>query len=62
MMIYSNTVLPIALDMLFLIYVICSIQLNITSMIIPRYLAEFTQVIEALSVAKSSIISLEKIL
>ena len=58
MMIYSNTVLalyiiPIALEILFLIYVMCSIQLNFTSIIIPRYFAEFTLLIEALSMTKS---------
>ena len=31
----------------------CSIQLNFTSIIIPRYLAEYTLVIEALSMTKS---------
>ena len=31
----------------------CSIQLNFTSIIIPRYLAEYTLVIEALSMSKS---------
>ena len=31
----------------------CAIQLKFTSIIIPRYLAEFTIVIEALSITKS---------
>ena len=44
--------IPIALEIVFLIYVMCSIQLKFTSIIIPRYLAEYTLVIEALSMTK----------
>ena len=33
----------------------CAIQLNFTSIIIPRYLAEFTLVIEALSITNNTV-------
>ena len=45
--------IPIALEILFLVHAMYSIQLNFTSKIIPRYLAEYPLVIEALSITKS---------